>query len=261
MISTYIPVEGLNNTRDLGGMITKDGRRIKPHRLIRSSRLSKLKDAEWISENVALAVDLRSSREIEEEPDPVIPGVEHLHLPIFELQAEGVTRDKRSERGFMTVSDPKAAMDRMASVYLRFITTEFCLSQYRRLIRLLLEPREKAVLWHCTAGKDRTGIAALMIQEILGVDRDSIMADYMITNEYLKDEVSEHLQDRARRQGSPLDEETEKAMLALLLAYEEYPAAFYKKADELYGSFDAFIRDGLGLCDAEREKFRDLYLE
>ncbi|MBQ1892019.1 MAG: tyrosine-protein phosphatase, partial [Firmicutes bacterium] len=94
VISTYIPVEGLNNTRDLGGMITKDGRRIKPHRLIRSSRLSKLKDAEWISENVALAVDLRSSREIEEEPDPVIPGVEYLHLPIFELQAEGVTRDK-----------------------------------------------------------------------------------------------------------------------------------------------------------------------
>ena len=261
MISRYIALDGTNNTRDLGGMRTKDGRTIKPGRLIRSSRLSGLGDLEWVSKNVGLVVDLRSSREIEEEPDPVIPGTEYLHLPIFELQAEGVTRDKKSERGFMVVTDPDAAMERMASVYLRFITTEFCLSQYRRLIRLLFEPRDKAVLWHCTAGKDRTGMAALFIQEILGVCRDDIMADYMITNEYLKDEVAGHLKERALRQGSKLDEASKNAMLCLLESREEYPRRLYAKADELYGSFDSFIRDGLGISASEREEFRNMYLE
>ena len=146
-------------------------------------------------------------------------------------------------------------------MYLRFVAEEFSLNQYRRFMRLLFQPRDKAVLWHCTAGKDRTGIAALFIQELLGVSREDIMADYLSTNEFLTDETRQHLDTRAGQLGRPLTEPEEKAMLAFLGASEEYPLRVYAKAEELYGSFDGFIRDGLGISDAERETFRQMYLE
>ena len=84
-ISRYIDLKGMNNTRDLGGMLTKDGRRIKANKLIRSGRLRDLRDRAWFTENVGLVVDLRTTWEVGEEADPVISGVENLHLPIFEM--------------------------------------------------------------------------------------------------------------------------------------------------------------------------------
>ena len=148
----------------------------------------------------------------------------------------------------------------MASVYARFVTDVFCLSQYRRFIRLLFEPREKAILWHCTAGKDRTGTGALFIQELLGVGREDIMADYLITNVYLKDEVRHFIDMMAERSGD-MDEDAKKGMMAFMGAHEKYPLTVYAQAEAKYGSFDGFIRDGLGVTDAQREELRRRYLE
>ena len=261
VISTYLDIKGLNNTRDLGGMITKDGRKVKPGKLIRSSRLSKLGDPDWLEENVALVVDFRSSKEVGEEPDPAVPGVEYLHLPIFEVQGAGVARDKESKKRIMDAAGPEESKERMASVYLRFVSDEFCLSQYKRFVHLLLEPREKAVLWHCTAGKDRTGTGALFIQELLGIGREDIMADYLKTNEYLEGEGFEIMERRSRELGRPLSEEEKQTMRYFLFAYEEYPLRLYARAEELYGSFDTFIRDSLGITDTDRETLKNLYLE
>ena len=259
VISSYIRIPGMNNTRDLGGMRTKDGRVIRPKMLYRSGRLSDLKDPDWFTQNVSLVVDMRSSKEVGESPDPEIPGVEHLHLPIFEMQAEGVTRDSESDRR-MRAPDPETALERMASVYARFVSDDFCLSQYRRFIRLLFQPREKAILWHCTAGKDRTGTGALFIQELLGVGREDIMADYLITNEYLKEEVRQLADSMAERAGG-MTEEEKKGMFAFLGAHEKYPLTVYAQAQARYGSFDGFLREGLGVSDAEREELRRRYLE
>ena len=90
--SKYIDIPGMNNTRDLGGMCTKDGRTIRPNMLYRSSKLGKLEDKDWFTRNVALVVDMRSSMEINENPDPHITGVGYLHLPIFEMQVPSITR-------------------------------------------------------------------------------------------------------------------------------------------------------------------------
>ena len=256
--SKYIDIPGMNNTRDLGGMRTKDGRVIRSNMLYRSSRLSELKDPDWFTRNVELLVDMRSSREVDESPDPEIPGVTYLHLPIFEMQASGVTRDNDSDRQVGT-PDPETALARMASVYARFVTDEFCLSQYRRFIQLLFEPREKAILWHCSAGKDRTGTGALFIQELLGVGREDIMADYLITNEYLKDEIRQFV-DRIAAQNGGMDENAKKGMLVFMGAHEKYPLTVYKEAETRYGNFDSFIRDGLGVSDAQREELRRRYL-
>ena len=258
--SRYIDIQGMNNTRDLGGMRTKDGHVIRSNMLYRSSNLNDLKDPDWFMQNIGLVVDMRSTKETIEKPDPRIPGVEYLHLPIFEDRgAAGVTRDKKSERR-LGGSDPVAAMERMADIYRRFISDDFSLSQYRRFIKLLYEPREKAVLWHCTAGKDRTGVGALFILEILGVRSEDIIADYLITNDYLRDEV-DHILDIFRERYGGMDEISRQSMLAVLSAREKYILTVYAEVEARYGTFDSFIRDGLGVSDHDRIQLQHKYLE
>ena len=96
--SKYIDIPGMNNTRDLGGMRTKDGRTVKPNMLYRSSKLAKLEDKDWFTRNVSLVVDMRSSRETVESPDPLIPGGDYWHLPLFEVVASGAP-GTRSRKG------------------------------------------------------------------------------------------------------------------------------------------------------------------
>ena len=259
VISKWIPLQGVNNARDLGGMRTKDGRRIAPGRLIRSGKLTNAADLDWLAAHVGLVIDLRSTKECDDNPDPDIPGVEYLHLPIFEMRASGVTRDRESDRG-MVAMDPDSAKQRMAGVYVSFLTNESSLGQYRKFMRLFFQPREKAILWHCSAGKDRTGVGALFIQELLGVSRADIVADYMISNKYLEEEIREQIEQRGRQQGAPVSEAEEKVMRCFIGAHEEYPHAVWRTAEEHYGSFDSFIREGLGINDAEREAFRQMYL-
>ena len=92
------------------------------------------------------------------------------------------------------------------------------------------------------------------------MDREDIIADYLMTNEYLKDEIREFV-DKAEERSGGMDEEARKGMTVLMGAHERYPLTVYEEAEKKYGSFDAFLREGLGVSDAEREELRRRYLE
>lgn len=102
---TRIPLEGLHNTRDLGGFETADGRKIRPRRLIRSGQLSGMteKDKQVLTEDYGLRtdVDFRTGQERTEAPDPRLPGVAYVENPILSDQAIGITREKDSEEDMM----------------------------------------------------------------------------------------------------------------------------------------------------------------
>ena len=140
--------EKLNNTRDLGGMPTHDGRRIRNGLLYRSGHLyaASPKDLAVLRERVGLVVDFRSVSERTEKPDPDF-GQMYLHLPVFDIPAASVERDEASQKAsFNTVArDPEGAAEYMANTYRSFIREGFARAQYARFIRLLIEPREKAV--------------------------------------------------------------------------------------------------------------------
>ena len=264
IMSRRIILQGLNNTRDLGGMPAADGRIIRPGLLIRSGHLYSASpdDIVWLSGHVALIVDFRTPQEKEEKPDPEIPGVSYLHLPAFESLSAGVSRDEKSnEEAFaMVAGNPDGALEYMKSTYRGFVENKFTLSRYSRFVHLLLESRDSAVLWHCTAGKDRAGFASVIVEEMLGVDRADIKADYLATNEFLASEISQ-LNEMVGRQMGGLNKKSEKALDWLFGAHEEFLDAALEKADEIYGSFDDFIRDGLDISDMEREKLKMMYLE
>ena len=263
MVSQPVKFEKLLNTRDLGGMTGADGRRIKPGKLFRSGHLygASEADLEKLSQMIDVSVDFRTQQERDEKPEPAIPGVRLVQLPIFEEQQAGVTRDEDSfaEIRQKMLVDAIVSKHYMAGVYKKFIRSAFSVGQYEQFVRILLEEHEKGVLWHCTAGKDRAGFASVIVQELLGVDKAAIREDYLKTNDYLARDVS-GLMNLFRAMSGEENPEAEQAMKYLFGAQEEFLDALYDKVDALYGGFDGFIADGLHITPDERDFLKNKYL-
>jgi len=264
-VSTKLGFLSFNNTRDLGGMKTADGRSIVKNKLIRSGNLhgATESDIKFLSENVDCIVDLRTDTECGGMPDPEVAGAKNVHISILPNLAAGVSRDKKSddEAFFKLKDDPDDAGRYMARIYDSFVANEFSVGQYRRFIDLLLEPRKGAILWHCTVGKDRTGVGAVIIEHILGITKEDIISDYLLTNEYIRDEQMKMVESVGFKTGGKVDEKQRKAFDWLFGAHKEYIDSLYRKAEELYGSFDGFLSKRLGVTEEEREKLKGMYLE
>ncbi len=264
-ISQRIALEHLNNTRDLGGMRTADGHVIRRGRLLRSGHLFFASEADLrqLKDLTDTVVDFRTEQERSEKPDPEIDGVKYWHLPAFTSLAAGVSRDAASnEAAFAMVSkDPSLARQYMTRTYVNLVTDPFSLSQYGTFVRILLAPHAKAVLWHCTAGKDRAGMASVIVEELLGVPREDIMADYLKSNEYLRAEVQELHRIIFGGRGEGMDDATRQAADYLFGAHEAFLHAAYRSIDQRFDSFERFTSDGLGLDAVQREQLKTLYLE
>ena len=256
--------ERLNNTRDLGGIVTTDGKHIVCGKLIRSGRLGigSEEDIRKISETVSAVVDFRSDNEKSESPDPDIEGVESFHIPVIEDLAAGVSRDQKSdEEAFMMLAnDPDGALRYMCRTYEDFVTSESALKGYRQFVDLLLEGREKAILWHCTAGKDRAGFAAAIVLEMLGVDRETIIQNYLKTNDLIEDDINRMVGMFFKMTGSG-DKNTESALRYMFSARREYLDAAFDCIEHKYGDFRGFLTDGLGVSEEDIARMRKMYLE
>ena len=260
--------EKLLNTRDLGGFRTKDGKTIKSGLLFRSEYLIKASEADVKQiEKLGLekVIDFRSYSEKEEQPDPALPGTEFVHLPAEDEAALGIDRDQRSQQSFtdflmsQVVADPMFAIGYMSGMYRRFISNRYTTGQYRKFLDIVINA-EGPVLWHCTAGKDRAGFAAVIIEEILGIDRDDIIESYLLSNAYLKPEVDYlvGMFEKTYKREGPYPSEEVKLFFS---AREEYIASLYDEADKEYGSFENFLKEGLGADEAVQGALREKYLE
>ena len=260
ILSTAIPFERLSNTRDLGGMIGFGGKKIVPGKLIRSGNLSRASEADKVkmAEMLSTIVDFRSEVERREQPDPVIDGVENLPIQAVEDKAPGVTREQESDQMIVRMmKDREIARNYMLQTYRDVITSEFSLSQYGKFLKVLLEGRPKAILWHCTAGKDRAGMAAFFVEMVLGVPEEVIRADYMSSNDHLAKEVAVLAKMIAQQLGDP----DPVAIEYMFGAKEEYLELVEETVKEAYGNYDGFLRKGLKLTDEDIEKLRSMYLE
>ena len=131
---------------------------------------------------------------------------------------------------------------------------------YGEFLQILLgcDP-ERAVLWHCTAGKDRAGFATAIVLEILGADRDTITQNYLRTNELIEDDIQRMIGMFFRMTGAA-DPNTGVALKHMFSARKEYLEAAYDMVEKLYGDFGIFLNEGLGLRDEDISKMREMYL-
>ena len=283
--SRRIEMDGQKNLRDLGGMVTADGRRIRENVLFRSDRLNTLseKDIEkLISSSLCVSYDLRNTHEQTEQPDVDIPGCEHISLPVFPERVEGITHEKESQlQGYIRfvesmMENEGASRKRMAGSYRSFVNSDHCRKQFRFLLEDLLARERKAgetgekksYLWHCAGGKDRTGFAAAILEEIFGIPKEDIIEDYMLTNQYVNSDLTqispqmyvmmkEHFGDRIEEIG----EKIRGSVDDMILARREYIDAAYDEIEKLYGSFAVFLKEGLGFDEEKQEELRKLFLE
>ena len=270
MKSKKIQFEKLANVRDFGGLTTKSGKRFKPGKLIRSGSLSwaSNNDLKQLEQILDLIIDFRTLKEVTEKPDPVLSGIENLHLPMMQDLTDGITREDEATGSVISrfAENSEAARVYMCNVYKNFITDNLPIKNYSKFINLLNNNREKAILWHCTAGKDRAGFGAVIIQEILGVDRDTIFEDYLYTNDCLKDEIkliTLNLMHKFKIDSSDLNKAIlfQKSIEVLFGAREEYLSGLYDKIKEIYGDFNTYIHKGLNISDKTIENLEQLYLE
>jgi len=147
----------------------------------------------------------------------------------------------------------------MAGQYRIFATSDRTAAQYAKFIDLLTVPRDRAVFWHCTAGKDRAGLGAIFTEEILGVPREDIIADYLYTNECLAEDVR-MLSAWVKKNAGTDDPVVDRALGYLFGADESYIETFYSTIDADFGGMDAFLRDRLGVTDEKKAALQSLYL-
>lgn len=252
----------LHNTRDLGGMRAVDGRMIRHGLLLRSGQLSDIdqSDTERLQSLVRTVIDFRTDGERAENPDTSIPGVQNIHVPIVDSLTAGISREKEADRDLFQslLLKPQEARSYMCGMY-RAFTDAFSVRQYARFIRMLTDA-EGGVLWHCTAGKDRAGIASAIVEEILGIPREEIIADYMATGEYLSADI-QFLTEFVKRQAGTTSGLADEALEYLFGVKREYINSFYDSVAEKYGSFKGFLHDALLVSDEMVTCMRDKYLE
>lgn len=252
-----LALQGTPNFRDLGGYETRDGRRLKWGKIFRSGKLSSLtaSDIQYLSRlGVAMVCDFRQQSEQELEPTHLGDASTHIYkgLPI----SPGSTQSFMDNllNGIIEIIDSAGFMQ---EINRDFVANQ--MPQYREMFRFLLTG-EHPILIHCASGKDRTGFGAALILGVLGVDEETIIDDYLLTNKFLEVEKEmERLSDRfTDRTGSVVPD---SVLRPLLEVRPEYLHACFDEIYKRYGSREAFFQEALGLNQLKIERLQAIYLE
>ena len=252
----------MKNFRDLGGISTSDGKKIRYGMLYRSGHLCSISSvkAEYLRDKkgIRTVVDLRSPSELSEHSDVLANGVRYIHLPpLNDEQNPSINKNNRVGVLKNIMAKEGGARRHLSDIYRLMVTQKESLEVFREWLRLLSDRKNTGVLWHCTQGKDRTGIAAAIILMTLGVDRKEIMRDYMRTNRscawvnfwiYIGVSIV------------TFSIYTAHSLNLLLSSRKFFLEAAFDEIDRVYGGTDGFLHNGLGLSDKEIQTLRDIYL-
>ncbi|MEP1469582.1 MAG: tyrosine-protein phosphatase [Halieaceae bacterium] len=249
-------MEGTPNFRDFGGYPTSDGRQVKWGYLYRSGQLSALTEAD-VSLLASLELDLICDfrREDEQETEPSLlpesrpPRI--ASLPIIPGSNAGFFEEAGGE-GW---SGREPMFEFM--VHINHDFAEGQTAAYARMFSEILALEDTRLLVHCAAGKDRTGFAAAIILLALGVSSDVVMNDYMLTREFF---LPEDELDRLRTKYEMEHLEVE-AILPMLEVHEDYLSRALSTIDEKFGGVEAYLRDALGVGEAEVAELKRRYVE
>ena len=252
-------METITNFRDLGGIQNKDGQRILSKKLLRSGELSRVSIKEQIEllevYQLGKIIDLRSEEEVTERPDKIFENTEYRLIDIFKYEKD----EGSGLEDFKENATAERAQEYMNETYHTMATNKGAQEGFTQMIEETLSTisSDDSVLFHCFAGKDRTGVSAALLLEILNVPKDTIYIDYMATNALRVKENDELVQ---LAQSNGLNAKSIEALRIALNVEEDYLDTFYQTVDNEFSNIQDFISTQLHITPSMQKDLRSLLL-
>lgn len=248
---------GAKNLRDLGGYRTIDNKTVRWEALYRSDGLNKLTDSDlrYLSMlDLNRVIDFRAKHEMEREPDRLPHEIKgrRVEIPILDGSTK-LWHD--SGRDFVNVLRNIKPAQYMIQTNVE-LATKFT-PEMQQFISELMSSNGKPILFHCAAGKDRTGFAAAILLRILGVPQETVMEDYLLTNRYFFPAHRWNLALLRVLKGNIFAD----SIKGFMEARAEYLTAAFNAIDQIHGSFEDYVYKALDLSVYDTERLRALYLE
>ncbi|ADG78968.1 Protein tyrosine/serine phosphatase OS=Tsukamurella paurometabola (strain ATCC 8368 / DSM /CCUG 35730 / CIP 100753 / JCM 10117 / KCTC 9821 / NBRC 16120/ NCIMB 702349 / NCTC 13040) OX=521096 GN=Tpau_2362 PE=4 SV=1 [Tsukamurella paurometabola] len=237
------------NFRDVAGRegYAANGGRMRSGILYRSNAL----DAESVDDvrlrglGLTRIFDLRTTAEVSPRPDVVLAGAEYLRFNVIGDELSLDALDPAS------LTDAAGARELLIDVNRLFVRDANARAEFGALLRSIAD-HDGAHVFHCSAGKDRTGWAAALVQRLVGVSIDDVMDDYLLTNEYSAAAIDAIAAKAAEGRGRDVGE----AARVLAGVFPEALQAAFEEADTRYGGVEGYVRDGLGVDESTAERLR-----
>ncbi|MDR2084281.1 MAG: tyrosine-protein phosphatase [Bacteroidales bacterium] len=236
----HLPMEGGYNFRDIGGYKTSDDNYVCWGKLFRSDDLSNLTktDLTYLSTiPIKTIVDFRSESEIEQAPDKIPHGTKKR----FEINIEPGNILSGIDMNF---TSPNTADTLMMIMNETFVLDSTIIASYKYFFELIQDNENIPLIYHCSAGKDRTGMATALILYSLGVPEETIMHDYLLSNVYLTNKYETYIKQYP-------------GMASVFTVKEEFLQAGISKIKETYGSIENFLQEEL---DVDLNKMKNMFL-
>jgi protein-tyrosine phosphatase len=254
-------ITSVPNLRDLGDYQTADGHTIASGLVYRSNQLSKIsaEDMDKLADlKLKNAYDLRTAAEREARPEELPPGVNYVVLDVLAdspqagpAMLEKLMQDPRGANEALGGGKVEAGFQQS---YREFVSLPSAQREFRKLFLALGDQEQLPALFHCTTGKDRTGWAAAAFLTLLGVPHETVMEDYLRSNDYILPAYQKAIDAFVAGGGDP---EIPRAILGVK---KEYLDAAFDEKQKKYGSIENYFSEGLGIDAAQQKALRDLYL-
>lgn len=269
-----LPIAGMYNFRDMGGYSGLDGRKVAWGKLYRGDHLYNMKEEGiplFDSLGIRSIVDFRSEKEGERYPNKTGQKeiAQYHFVPEGKIAALAGSLQNGEEMGRedggmsfareMVKKDPDFSIKSMVNQQIEFVHHPDSRKAFGDLLRLMAEPGSEPLYFHCKGGKDRTGYAAMLLLDLLGVSKQQIMYDYLLTNRAREKKNQRYLENFRRMAGG--DEQVALYMYHIFEAREEYLCAAIREIEACYGSVYAYAVQELDLTHEQIWMLRQKYLE
>ncbi|MBB6633142.1 tyrosine-protein phosphatase [Cohnella thailandensis] len=254
--STLLPLQGAFNFRDMGGLRAADGRTVKPGLLFRAAELTGLTEEDHLylkPIGMRTVFDYRNRGEAEEKPDPAIGEAVNVRVPANEAaeHAPHVTMEQMLASGHHKAFTE----DMLEKLYVQLPVGN---ASYKKLMALLSEPETNLPLvHHCAGGRDRTGVGSMLILMTLGVPYETILEDYLYSNDTLQG-FNRSMFEAASKYVSA---EELQALGEAMLLRERYLKASLRSIEQAYGTFERYLAEEFGIDESVRARIQAYCLE
>lgn len=247
-----IKIKKVHNFREVANIKNIDGRTLKSGKFYRSGHLHQLKKKSFDEiEKLGIKeiIDLRNSKEIAQKPDHLPSDIVYKNYSAFEDEGDQLDQAKKLVlKGKVNGSD---ADKRMLDFYKDYVIENPEI--IKKIITEILES-DQPILYHCTAGKDRTGIITALILTILKFNKETIYNDYLLSNNYRKKLVDKRLS-LANNLHFLYPKMDVKVLEKLSWVETDYLDAAFNEINKKYGSIDIYIQYALGISENKRQEY------